>query len=124
MIVDIFVYENAHSPILNSVDGSWIFVNDEHPLKQLFPIDVTPSGIVIVEIPVPEYIDVSNGLIDDGSWIFVNDLHPQKQIIPIEVNPSGIMIVDIFVCENAYLPILNSVDGSWILVNDEHLSKQ
>ena len=38
---------NAYSPILINDYGNSIFVNDLHSMKQLFPIDVTPSGIVI-----------------------------------------------------------------------------
>ena len=45
---------NAYSPILINDYGNSIFVNDEHPEKQLSPIDVTPSGIVIVDIFVFE----------------------------------------------------------------------
>ena len=45
---------NAYSPILINDYGNSIFVNYEHPLKHSFPIDITPSGIVIVEIFVYE----------------------------------------------------------------------
>ena len=41
---------NAYSPILINDYGNSIFVNDVHLLNQSLPIDVTPSGIVIVEI--------------------------------------------------------------------------
>ena len=49
-----FVSENASFPILTNDDGNLTLVNDEYPLKHPFPIDVTPSGIVIVEIFVAE----------------------------------------------------------------------
>ena len=38
-----------YSPILFNDYGNLILVNDEQLLKHSFPIDVTPSGIVIVE---------------------------------------------------------------------------
>ena len=50
----ILVFENALSPILFNDYGNLILVNDEQLLKHSFPIVVTPSGIVIVEIFVFE----------------------------------------------------------------------
>ena len=47
-----------------------ICVNDEHPEKAEFPIEVTEEGIVIC----------------------VNDEHPQKEEFPIEVTEEGIVI--------------------------------
>ena len=52
VIVFILVFENDLSPISFNDDGNCIFVNCKHSLKQLFPILVIPSGILIVVIPV------------------------------------------------------------------------
>ena len=106
-----FVLVNEFIPIFLNVDGNWIFVNDEHPEKQRSPIDVTPSGIVIVEIF--EYENAYSPIIfnDNGNWTFVNDEYPSKQHSPIDVTPSGIVIVEIFEYENAWSPILGSSDG-------------
>ena len=46
----IFVFENTYSPILNNNDGNSTLVNELQSVKHLFPIDITPSGIMIVEI--------------------------------------------------------------------------
>ena len=73
VIVEIFVFENVHSPILINDDGNSILVNDLHFLKQLFPIDVTPSGIVIVDIFVLKNALTPILINDDGNSIFVND---------------------------------------------------
>ena len=45
-----FVDEKALQPISISVDGKWTKNNDLQFSKQKSLIDVTPSGIVIVEI--------------------------------------------------------------------------
>ena len=54
LLSHLYSRQNAYSPILNNDDGNSTLVSDVHPLKHLFPIDVTPSGIVIVEIFVSE----------------------------------------------------------------------
>ncbi|MCI5692992.1 MAG: hypothetical protein MR354_08350, partial [Bacteroides xylanisolvens] len=80
---------NALLPILVNDDGNSTFVNDEHSSKQLFPIDVTPSGIVIVEILV--FINAFSSILinDDGNSMLVNDEHHVKHSVPIDVTPSG-----------------------------------
>ena len=55
IIVVIFVLKNAPSPISFNDDGNIIFVNCEQSEKHLFPILVTPSGII--QLP----FSISNG---------------------------------------------------------------
>ena len=76
------------------------------------PIDITASGIVIVEIFVYEnaFSPISNS--DDGNVTLVSVEHLSKQLFPIDVTPSGIFIDVIFVLQNASLPILINDDGN------------
>ena len=70
-----------------------------HPLKALFPIEVTEGGIIIC----------------------ASDVHPSKAEFPIEVTEEGIVIcVNDEHPEKAEFPISVTEDGIVICVNDEH----
>ena len=66
----IFALDSSPRYFVSIDDGIAICVNDEHPKKAPFSIEVTEEGIVIC----------------------VNLKHPEKAQYPIEVNEEGIVI--------------------------------
>ena len=71
-----------------------------------FPIDVTPSGIVIVDIFVFENAPPPILINDDGNSILVNDVHSLKHSLPIDVTPSGIIQFPFSIGSGYFLPQL------------------
>ena len=107
VIVVSFVLKNTFDLIFLNVDGNDILVNVLQSLKQLFPIDVIPSGMVIVVSFVSENAFHPILINVDGNDILVNVVHSLKHIFPIDVIPSGIIhfpfLMDILLFSNQFL---------------------
>ena len=79
----------------------------QHPLKALFPINVTEFGMVIDVKPLYENASPSIDVTELGMVIDVKPVHPEKATLPMDVTEFGMVTeASLVQTENALLPIV------------------